>query len=234
MGNPYGQYFCPITRASEIFATRWTPIIVRNLLLGCSTFSEIHEGAPGMPRSLLTQRLQQLEHAGIVERRPKPRGRGWLYELSPAGRELETVCEALGTWGSRWLDAAPAQLDPGVLLWAICKSMDPARLPEERVVVRVNLRDAPKQRFWLLVQRPAAEVCRKPPGFDENLVLTSDSEWLAKWHMGRVSLGQAMHARLITIEGPRPLVREFGRWGGMTPFASIAPARSQARAAVGG
>lgn len=228
MRDGYGQYFCPITRASEIFATRWTPIIVRNLLLGCSTFSEIHEGAPGMPRSLLTQRLQQLEHAGIVERRRKPKGRGWLYELSPAGRELETVCEALGNWGSRWLDAAPAQLDPGVLLWAICKSMEPSRLPEERVVVRVSFRDAPDRRYWLLVQRPEAEVCRKPPGFDEQLVVTSDMEWLTKWHMGRVSLGQAMHAGAITIEGPRRLIREFGRWGGTTPFASVAPARAPA------
>lgn len=226
MGDGYGQYFCPITRAAEIFATRWTPIIVRNLLLGCSTFSEIQQGAPGIPRSLLTERLHQLEHAGIVERHPKPNGRGWLYELTPAGRDLEPVCEALGTWGARWLDAAPAQLDPGVLLWAICKSMTPERLPSERVVVRVNFRDAPKQRFWLLVQRPEPEVCRKPPGFDEDLIVTSDTEWLAKWHMGRVSLGNAMQARLITIEGPRRLVREFSRWGGPTPFASVTPART--------
>lgn len=225
MGEGYGQYFCPITRAAEIFATRWTPIIVRNLLLGCTTFSEIQEGAPGIPRSLLTERLRQLEHFGIVERRQKPSGRGWLYELTAAGRELGTVCEALGNWGSRWLDAAPAALDPGVLLWAICKSMSPDRLPDERVVVRVHFRDAPKQRFWLLVQAPEPEVCRKPPGYDEDLILTTDTEWLAKWHMGRISLGDAMHAGAIAIEGPRSLVRQFATWGGPTPFASVAPAR---------
>ncbi|HEX2087713.1 MAG TPA: helix-turn-helix domain-containing protein [Solirubrobacteraceae bacterium] len=225
MADSYGQYFCPITRASEIIATRWTPLIVRNLLLGCSTFSEIHEGAPGMPRSLLAQRLQQLEHAGVVARRPKPKGRGSLYELTPAGRELEAVCDALGTWGSRWLDSAPAEVDPGVLLWAICKSMDPDRLPEERVVVRVSFRDAPDHRFWLLVQRPRPEVCRRPPGFDEDLVVTSDTKWLARWHMGRLALGQAMHAGLITVAGPRSLVREFARWGGTTPFANVAAAR---------
>ena len=221
MGDGYGQYFCPITRASEIFATRWTPIIVRNLLLGCTTFSEIQEGAPGIPRSLLTERLKQLEHYGVIERRAKTSGRGWHYELTPAGRELQSVCDALGTWGSRWLDAAPAELDPGVLLWAICKSMTPERLPERRVVVRVHFRDAPEQRFWLLVQAPEPEVCRKPPGYDEDLVLTSDTESLAKWHMGRISLGQAMHARLISIEGTRSLVRQFATWGGPTPFASV-------------
>jgi DNA-binding HxlR family transcriptional regulator len=224
VAEPYGQYFCPITRAAEIFATRWTPIIVRNLLLGCSTFSEIQEGAPGIPRSLLTERLRQLEHYGIVERRPKPAGRGWVYELTAAGRQLDSVCDALGTWGARWLEAAPATLDPGVLLWAICKSLTPARLPEERVVVRVVLRDAPRQRFWLLIQRPEPELCRKPPGFPEDLVLVSDTESLAKWHMGRISLGDAMHARLIALEGPSRLVRDFSRWGGTTPFASVAPA----------
>jgi DNA-binding HxlR family transcriptional regulator len=223
VGDGYGQYFCPITRAAEIFATRWTPIIVRNLLLGCSTFSEIREGAPGIPRSLLTERLRQLEQAGILERRPKPTGRGWLYELSAVGRELEPVCEALGNWGSRWLDATPGRLDPGALLWAICKSMDRERLPEQRVVVRVTFSDAPKHQYWMLVQRPEPEVCRKPPGFDEDLLVTSDTEWLAKWHMGRLPLGQAMHARLISIEGPRRLIREFSSWGGVSPFAAVAP-----------
>jgi hypothetical protein len=106
--------------------------------------------------------------------------------------------------------------------------MERERLPEERVVVRVSFRDAPKQRFWLLVQRPEPEVCRRPPGFDEDLVVMSDTESLAKWHMGRLSLGQAMHARKITVEGPRQLVREFSRWGGLTPFASVVPAGATA------
>jgi DNA-binding HxlR family transcriptional regulator len=55
----YGQY-CPIARASEILAMRWTPIIVRNLLLGCETFTELQDGAPGISRTLLSQRLRLL------------------------------------------------------------------------------------------------------------------------------------------------------------------------------
>ena len=61
----YGQY-CPIARGAEIFAERWTPLIVRNLHLGCETFGEILEGAPGLSNTLLAQRLHQLEHLGIV------------------------------------------------------------------------------------------------------------------------------------------------------------------------
>ena len=56
----YGQY-CPIARGAEIFAERWTPLIVRNLYLGCGSFGEILEGAPGLSRTLLSQRLKQLE-----------------------------------------------------------------------------------------------------------------------------------------------------------------------------
>ena len=223
MGEPYGQYFCPISRGAEIFANRWTPIIVRNLLLGSTTFSDIQNGAPGIPRSLLTERLRQLEHAEVITRRPKPKGRGWLYELTPTGRDLMPVCEALGIWGAKWLEAVPADIDPAVVLWGICKSMDRERLPEERVVVQVQLQDQPKERFWLLVQRPEPEVCTKPPGFDNDLVIKSDTHSLARWHMGELSLGQAMHARMITVDGPRRLVRELSKWGGPSMFASVKP-----------
>src|SRR5262245_26849006 len=64
----YGQY-CPIALAAEIFAERWTPIIVRNIHLGCDRFSDILDGAPGLPRSVLTQRLRLLEREGVIARR---------------------------------------------------------------------------------------------------------------------------------------------------------------------
>jgi DNA-binding HxlR family transcriptional regulator len=222
--DAYGQYFCPIARGAEIFATRWTPIIVRNLLLGATTLTEIHAGAPGMPRSLLTQRMRQLEHAGLVQRRAKASGRGWRYELTPAGRDLEPVCDALGVWGAKWLEAAPTALDPFVLLWAICRSITPERIPNQRVVVRLTFHDVPKHPFWLLLQQPECEVCCKPPGYDEDLLLTSDTEWLAKWYMGRISLGNAMQAGVITIDGPRALIRQFSRLDGLGRFSVIPPA----------
>src|ERR671917_81387 len=63
----YGQ-FCPIARASEVLAERWTPIILRNLLLGCRTFNEIAAGAPLLSRALLTKRLRELQQAGTCRR----------------------------------------------------------------------------------------------------------------------------------------------------------------------
>ena len=87
----YGQY-CPIARASELLAERWSIIILRNIvILGCRTFNEIADGAPGLSRGLLSKRLRELERAGVIEIRPKPDGPGSIYEPTDAGRELTEV-----------------------------------------------------------------------------------------------------------------------------------------------
>lgn len=64
--------------------------------------------------------------------------------------------------------------------------------------------------------------------------MTAYLETLAKWYMGRLSLGQAMHSRRIAIEGPRHLVREFSTWGGQNPFATVEPVHPPDRASQSG
>ena len=97
----YGQ-FCPVAKAAEVFAERWTPLVLRELLCGSHRFNDLHRGVPLISRSLLTQRLRQLEEAGIVERRPGARGGGAEYHLTPAGEEFRPVVMMLGEWGQRW------------------------------------------------------------------------------------------------------------------------------------
>jgi DNA-binding HxlR family transcriptional regulator len=217
----YGQY-CPVARASEIVAMRWTPIIVRNLLLGARTFSEIQDGAPGIPRTLLSQRLRLLEQHGIVERLD-----GRRYGLTVAGQELESVVDALGVWGSRWLELAPEHLDAGVVLWAMCRHVEAADVPGRRLVIRFDVSDDRRHHFWVVLEPPESEVCVRPPGFDEDLVVETSSEWLARWHMGRVSLGAAMHEGVMRVSGPPDLVRVLSTLG-ISKFAGVAPATSTA------
>lgn len=218
----YGQY-CPIARASEIFAERWTPIIVRNLLIGCETFSDILRGAPGISKTLLTQRLRQLERVGVVRRIPS--GRGVRYAPTEAGRELWDVCLALGTWGTRWLEVAPEHLDPGLALWSMCKSLRPERVPKDPLVVRFEFADQPrKQRLlWLLIQGGEGEVCVQHPGFDEDVWVETDSEAFVLWSLGRISWSDALQTRRIAVHGPPRLTRSFPTWVQRSDFADVEP-----------
>jgi DNA-binding HxlR family transcriptional regulator len=223
MQKGYGQY-CPIAKGAEIFAERWTPLIIRNVHVGAHTFGEIAAGCPRISSTLLAQRLDGLDRAGVIERRPNPGGKGSLYYLTAAGQELVDVAIQLGNWGARWLELAPEDYDPFVVLWAWKMHVVLERLPQPRIVIAFDLRDRPKQKFWLLLQAPEPELCITHPGYDEDLVITTDSRTLTLVHLGRLPLADAEREGAWQIDGSPVLVRGMPTWGGLySRFASIRP-----------
>jgi DNA-binding HxlR family transcriptional regulator len=211
----YGQY-CPIARTSELLAERWTIIVLRNILVGCQTFNEIADGAPGLSRGLLSKRLRELERAGIVEIRPKPDGRGSTYEPTQAGRELSELMLALERWGRKWAELKPEHAHPGVVLWVWANFyLDRDRLPPRRVVVRFEYPALPgsARRSWLLIERGDAEYCLKHPGGDEELiVVVNDPLAFARWHMGQIQWRDALHSGAIEVQGSPALARALPTW----------------------
>jgi FAD/FMN-containing dehydrogenase/DNA-binding HxlR family transcriptional regulator len=212
----YGQ-FCPVARASEVLAERWTPIIVRNLLLGCTTFNEIASGAPGLSRALLTTRLGELSQAGVIEIRPKSGGHGSLYELTQAGRELWGVLNAMGGWALKWMELTPEQSDPDVVLWSWCYSfLRHDRLPDGRVLVRFEFKAGRKGRpirAWLLLEHQDGEICARYPGFEEDLIVSiDDSQAFARWHLGLIEWESALRSGGIRVDGRRDLARALPTW----------------------
>lgn len=223
----YGQ-FCPVARTAEILAERWTPIIVRNLLTGCRTFTEIRQGAPGIPTALLTQRLNTLERAGIVERKPASTGRSVFYELTGKGRELQAVCDAMGQWGARWLEIEPHHMDPAYVLWATARLVDVGKLPDRTVVVRFDMRDDPAARYWMVLRRPASELCTRPPGYVEDIIARTDSACLIDIHLRRTTYRAALRDERLALDGPPALIRAFLTWIRPSPYADIVPAAQAA------
>lgn len=205
----YGQY-CPIARASEILAERWTPVIVRNLLVGCRTYTEISAGAPGLSRSLLTQRLRQLERAGVIEIHPKPAGRGVTYQLTEAGLDLWDVIMALRTWGERWLEVGDEHTNPSLVLWTWCTVyLDRDRLPPGRVLVGFDFVDQPpgNRRLWMLVDHGDAEICKHNPGFDEDVIVETDARTFVRWHLKQIEWADAVRSGQIRISGSLAIAR---------------------------
>jgi len=225
----YGQ-FCPVAVACEVFAERWTPLILRELFAGSRRFSEIRQGMPLISRALLTQRLRRLEDAGVIESRPV--GRGREYCLSEAGAEFHGVIQELGAWGQRWIPgrASAENLDATLLLWNLRRRLAVDRLPDRRVVVRLEFRGVPPRRgpatAWLVASRKEVDVCLKDPGFGIDLVVAADLRAFTRVWLGDVPFEQALRAREIRLEGPRDLVRAFPGWLLLSHFAGVARPRS--------
>ncbi len=219
----YGQY-CPIARAAEVLAERWTPIILRNLLLGCTSFSDIAAGAPGLSRTLLTTRLRELERAGVVERTPKSNGRGSEYHPSEAGRDLAAVMAALGTWGERWMELAPEHLDPGVTLHSWVRFyLEHDRLPKRRVVVQFDFRDIPRRgsRLWVIFDGDSSEVCQRHPAYEIDLFVEADARALVEWHLGRIEWVDALRQERIRVHGSPALAKALPTWNRRSPAAQV-------------
>ena len=205
----YREY-CPIARASEVLAERWTPLVVRNLLCGCRRFSEIARGVPAMSRSLLIKRLRELERAGIVTKLPDG-----TYQLTEAGADLAGVIDAMGVWGERWLEVTTEHTDPGFALWAWATSyIDPEALPTARVLVEFTFPEEPatNRRYWLLVDHRSAELCYSDPGGDPDVFVTASSEAFTRWHLGQLDWRRALADGSIALTGSSELARALPTW----------------------
>lgn len=218
MGS-YHQY-CPIARASEILAERWTLLIIRNLMFGADSFSALAHGVPAMSRSMLTKRLGQLERAGIIDTSPKIGGPGHVYRLTAAGEDLADVIRGLGAWGERWMEVTTEHTDPGFALWAWCQvQLDTAALPQRRTVVAFAFPDeAPSNRYyWLLVEHGDAEVCYADPGGDPDVTVVAESRAFVDWHRGMLPWSRALRTGRIKVSGELGLTRALPAWNLHSP-----------------
>jgi DNA-binding HxlR family transcriptional regulator len=226
----YRQY-CPVARASEILADRWTPLIVRELLAGSQHFNEILRGLPGISRSLLVSRLRQLEDGEVLERRA---GRGPTaseYVLTEAGRDLKPVIEMIGAWGARWAfgEPRPDELDPVLLMWRIHRRIHLDLLPPTRTVAEFDLAGRRGRRMWLVMERREVSLCLKPPGFPPDLVVRADVSLLWRVWLAQVDYNAAIRCGELSVEGPRALVRALPGWFMWSPMAPLVLAEKDRR-----
>jgi DNA-binding HxlR family transcriptional regulator len=216
----YGQY-CPVARAAELLADRWTILIVRELLADISHFNELERGLPRMSRALLAERLRRLQKAGVLERRGGPRGKPTVYRLSPAGRELQRLIDLLGEWGARWAfgNPRPNELDPIILLWWMRRRVALDRIPRNRILIEFDFRGGPKQKYWLLIESTDVSVCLKHPGFDTDMIVTADIRTFYRVWLGQITLLDALRAQKLHLDGTPADLKAFPQWFTWSPMA---------------
>src|SRR5262245_29763669 len=192
----YNQ-FCPVAMAAEILCSRWTLVLLRELVAGSTRFNELRRGVPRMSPALLSKRLKDLEAQGIVSRVPAPgEPETFEYRLTKAGADLRPVIEAVGAWGQRWIEteASLANLDPTLLMWDMRRRIDPKPMPRRRSTIQVMFNDRPEaQRNWWLIVEPGkpVDLCWVDPGFDVDLYLATDLRTMTEIWMGYTTLAEA-------------------------------------------
>jgi DNA-binding HxlR family transcriptional regulator len=223
----YGR-FCPVALTTEVLADRWTPMIVRELVLGNTRFNDIARGLPGISRTLLTQRLRHLERRGVIERWPVPGGSGSEYHLTPAGKDLERIVDAFGRWAVEWLydDLAPHEVDPQTLMWWMHRRTDPSRFPAGRVVVEFVFTAPDPQTVWMVLEHGEASVCVQHPGFDTDVQLRGPTAAYSDVFNGPRTWTEVVRSGDLAVVGPPRLVRDLPAWFVWSPWAGAVRERA--------
>jgi DNA-binding HxlR family transcriptional regulator len=223
MTQPGYKQFCPVAMASELLCTRWTMVLLRELIAGSTRFNDLRRGVPKMSPTLLSQRLKELEAAGVIERRALKSEKGvFEYRMTEAGKDLGPIVEAMGFWGQKWVEARRSlkNLDPSLLMWDMRRNLNPTPLPNRRTVIEFLYPQLPvSKRFWWLVVEKQGEVdlCWSDPGFDVDLYVSTDLRTMTAIWMGLTTVTK--ESEKIILTGDRDIARKMQAWLGLSPFA---------------
>jgi len=213
----YGQ-FCPVAMAAELLATRWTLVVLGEMLSGSTRFNEIRRGVPRMSTALLSKRLRELERAGVILHR------GGEYVLTPSGRDLAPIVQGLGRWALKWVDSdcTLGNLDVRLLMWNMRRNLRPDPMPDRRVIVEFRYPEIPEDqgRYWLIIAPgQAVDLCSLDPGHDIDLLVIADLRAMTSAWMGLSDFEPELRAGRIALNGDTGLSRSFSSWIGRSGLA---------------
>ncbi len=222
MTTSYSQ-FCPISMAAEVVCSRWTVLVIRELLCGSTRFNDLRRGVPRMSPTLLSKRLKELETLGVVRVVPAAQSGINEYHLTEAGEELRPLVMGLGNWGYRWMEATlPLRnLDPTLLMWDMHRGIDAEPFPAGRSTIQFVYPELPESHrdYWLVIENGTVDVCWVDPGYEIDLWVSSPLKVMTAVWMGYASLMAEIKAGRIELDGDPKLAQSMPIWLGLSGFA---------------
>lgn len=219
-GN-YNQ-FCPVAMAAEIVCAKWTPLVLRELLMGPARFNDLRRGVPKMSPTLLSKRLKELEQAGVISARAKGPG-GAEYKLTESGEDLRDTIMSLGLWGQRWVESSLSlkNLDPSLLMWDMRRNIIPTSIPNRKCAIQFTYPELPANRntWWLVIDGADVDLCSVDPGFDIDLYVSGSLRSMTAVWMGHTTLKAEVDVGQIELTGDKTMARSIHNWLGLSPFA---------------
>ena len=218
----YGQ-FCPVAMAAEIICSRWTVLVLREMLSGSTRFNDLRRGVPRMSPTLLSKRLKELAEAGIITALPSRQTGAIEYKLTKAGEDLRGTIMSLGVWGQRWIESSLTlkNLDPSLLMWDMRRNLTPEPLPRRRCTVKFSYPElrAGQNTWWLVIEDGEVDLCSVDPGYDVELYVHSSLRSMTSVWMGHSTLKAEIEAGNIELTGDKAIARSMHGWLGLSPFA---------------
>ena len=221
----YGQ-FCPVAKASELLGERWVLLILRELLLGTHRYSDFQRALSRISPSVLSKRLKQLEHAGIIVRKAQTGRKSHDYFLTPAGKELASIVEHLATWGMRWArgQLSEDELDVEFLMWDIQRRLQTDKLPDGETILCFIFDDLTRfKNWWLVVRDGEVDLCTENPGNDVDLYISTTLSSLVQVWQGDIDIKLAQRKKLLKAHGNTQLAKTMSDWLGICLYADIRP-----------
>lgn len=216
----YGQ-FCPVSMASEILCSRWTVLVVRELLCGTTRFNDLRRGVPRMSPALLSKRLKELEKAGVIT--AERNGGSVDYRLTQAGEDLRDIVMGIGFWGARWVESQLSlrNLDPSLLMWDMRRHLNPDPLPARRCTIQFQYPEltTARQNWWLVIDKGTVDLCGVDPGFEVDLLVRSSLRCMTAIWMGVAKVRGEIDAGNMEVSGDPSIERAMQQWLGFSPFA---------------
>jgi DNA-binding HxlR family transcriptional regulator len=219
----YGQ-FCPVSMASEILCSRWTIVLLREMLCGSTRFNDLRRGLARMSPTLLSKRLKELELAGVIRSVPTPSGAS-EYKLTEAGEDLRPIILGIGNWGQRWVESRLSlrNLDPTLLMWDMRRNLSTDPLPPRRCTIQFLYPElaTTHRNYWLVVESGEVDLCYTDPGFDIDLLVTSSLRTMTSIWMGLARLDAEVRAGHVQLEGDPAIRRAMQHWLKLSTFAPV-------------
>ncbi|MYW66706.1 transcriptional regulator [Streptomyces sp. SID8379] len=208
----YDQY-CAAARALDVVGDRWTLLIVRELLAGARRYTDLHADLPGVSTDMLATRLKDMERDGLAVRRRLPApASAYVYELTPRGRELLPVLQALGEWGAPGL-AERRPTDAVRAHWLALPLLRQLEGLGESGVVDVHLEEG---EFHVRVGSSGGPVYGDGAYAEgpADVRLTLDAEVCGAVAEGALGLVEAVRAGRVVVEGDGALAKSLVAVGG--------------------
>jgi DNA-binding HxlR family transcriptional regulator len=223
----YGQ-FCPIAKASEVIGEKWTMLIIRELLMGGSRFTDLQRGLGTISPTLLTRRLAELEGRGMLIKKKIQGQKGYEYYPTESCKELLPILISLGEWGMKWArtNLTTNDYDVELLMLYLQRSVMPDKLPGAETIIQFTFTDmSDKPNWWLVAKDGVVDICDKDPGKDVDIYFTTTVKTMADVWMGERTYRKVRASGDLSIVGPTGLINDVASWMDGSIFSDLPSAR---------